>query len=711
MKKFLKWFFVTVFVFVVAIAAGGYYFLSTFDLNKYKTQIAALVEKEIGRTLSINGDARLGISFIPTLIVNDITLSNAEFSPNPYMVTLEQVEIQVSILPLLKKQIVLNNVSLIKPEIFLDVSKQGVPNWQFKSSDVESVSEPSSNPAIEKVKEQPALALLAGFVAKNVSIKNGSVVYNDMSSEKEMALDIRKFEVNAPNPDETMKVNLDVVFDEQPIKGMVELGSINSIAAGKPLELKVALEAYGAHSSVLGVVTDYLESPKFDLSVALTNPKGNFGAPKINFAGGVKGDLKKIDVTLDILDVAKNVITGQISADISGIKPFVSANLKSDLINLLAFSEPAKTAALDFSLISSANATELVPNEAIPYDLMKLVNAKLDLSIGKLIVSNDMEASNVSLNASLVDGVLRISPLSMGFGEGRVTLAASVDANARTAALNASSQGVLIQKLSREFAYDSQGDFGIESGGALDIDINLSTRGDTYRQLAETLDGRTIAIVGQSQVKTGKVRFLKFNLIDQVLQLLKLNEKKFNEIDLVCSVVRADLKSGKVVFPEGIAIESKQINFMADGKISLINDNIDFSMQPSFPDAVDANITGAVTSFLRIQGTIQDPKIALDNKAAVKAIVGMTTNAPVYVGSQLLANSNSSPCYSALVGTAHESRFPKPTGVKATTENVYKDTAKAVENSVKEIKTNAKESVKELKSSAKNILNAVKGKK
>ena len=73
-------------VVLLIVVVGGFIFIRNFDLNKYKPYISELVYEQTGRTLEINGEAKLALSFIPTLVLNDVSLSNAEWGAYPQMV-------------------------------------------------------------------------------------------------------------------------------------------------------------------------------------------------------------------------------------------------------------------------------------------------------------------------------------------------------------------------------------------------------------------------------------------------------------------------------------------------------------------------------------------------------------------------------------------------------------------------------------------------
>ena len=79
---------------IIILAIGGFVFVRNFDLNKYKPYIQNEVMKLTGRNLQINGDASLGISLIPTVVINDVTFSNPNWAKNPDMLKLEKLEKQ-----------------------------------------------------------------------------------------------------------------------------------------------------------------------------------------------------------------------------------------------------------------------------------------------------------------------------------------------------------------------------------------------------------------------------------------------------------------------------------------------------------------------------------------------------------------------------------------------------------------------------------------
>lgn len=723
MTKFLKVTGIVLLGLILILGIGGYFFLKNFDLNKYKSYVSDIVEEQLGRKLAINGNASVGISLIPTIVVEDVELANAAWATAPEMVKVQRMEVKFALLPLLKKQIVIDKIAIVKPQIFLETSKDGKNNWDFEKPKgnektqqaaalAESVVPEEQKQVANAVKsdtDNSSMALLAGFAAKNVSIEDGLLEINNHKDGSSTKLEIKNVAFSADSFYEDLKASFDIVFDGNAIKGKTILGSLDTLLTNKkPYPFDLTVTALGINLAANGSVKNAMKEPSFVADVNVYNPAGNMDAPETTLKSYVEGDLKQVKAEIKLLNIVTNVITGEVTANISGKIPAITADLRSDLINLEKFNQQSSFAFEIPSFIATANASPLVPNTAVPYDVMTKVNAKVDLDVKKLVIQPAMEANNVLVKADLHNGVLKVNPMQMNFGGGDLKADLEVNAAAKKISFNALSQNMLLQNLHKEFEVAGKGDFGIVSGGSTELKINLTANGDTYRQLVQTLDGQAIVIINKSVVQTGALSFMSGNFISQILNALPFNKKANQEVNLNCAVVRADLGGGKVVFPNGIALDSSQLNLVSNGSINLINDKLDFSIHPFSGKVVDTNVAQAISSLIKVKGTIEDPKIALDDKQALKTIVGMAAAGPAYLGSQLVLDADSAPCHTALAGTSYKDVFPAPTGVKAAGQDAYKDTSKAVGDSVKAITGTAKDTAKELEGAAKDILNMFK---
>jgi uncharacterized protein involved in outer membrane biogenesis len=119
-------------VVLVVAAVGALLVLPSFwDWNAEKGRMAALVKEHTGRDLGIAGDVSLRLLPAPAFSARQVTLSNLEGGSAPAMAQLEEMRVSVALLPLLRGEVQVKSVTLVKPEVLLEVLEDGRANWQF----------------------------------------------------------------------------------------------------------------------------------------------------------------------------------------------------------------------------------------------------------------------------------------------------------------------------------------------------------------------------------------------------------------------------------------------------------------------------------------------------------------------------------------------------------------------------------------------------
>ncbi|MDR1693829.1 MAG: AsmA family protein [Lactobacillaceae bacterium] len=714
--KFLKYLLIALISLIFLLLIGIAIFAYFFDLNKYKEQISQIVEKQIGREFAIDGNAKLGISLIPTLELEKVRLANAKWSKNPNMVELERLDVKVSILPLLRKEIEIYKLILIKPMIYLEINKDGKANWEFEALKSAALgykvyaqnAQTVVNDVIVQNNSEEFKMPIDGLFAKNILIRDGFVEFSNHKNNQDIKLKINEFNITSESIDSDMNFKFDVAYNDETIKGTATVGSLRSLVQDyNPYPFNLDITAFGANAKVGGSVIDALSKDlHYVLNVDATNPRGNFGAPQVKFVGVVDGNVNSVGINIHSLDVEENIITGNVVANIKGTLPYVFVSLNSDRFDLRKLK--TQTASLiEFpSLISSAHAAErLIKDAPLPFDVLKTVNADAKASMGTIIISDDMQIDKLNLTAKLKDGLLNADPITILAGDGTLAANASVNANNSSVKFSAKSQDIKIQKLYTALQSHDNKNFAILDGGSTDLNINITGSGKTVKSLISSLDGQVIAIVNKSKINSGELRFIKGNFFSQIMGMLNIRDNAEVNSTLNCAVVRADISKGSVNFPNGIAFDTNGLKLSSDGSINLNNEKIDFSIKPFSGSVTDVNISQIISSFIRVTGTLSEPGVGLDKTQTAKTAVGLALNAPVYAASAVLLDASSAPCYTALEKTSYSSRFPKPTGVAATGQDAYKGVEDAVKNTIKSVTSGNTE---DLKNTAKDVLKMFK---
>ena len=163
---------------IIAAAAGIALLLNP---NDYKQELSMLAAKQ-GVSLNIEGD--IAWQFFPNigLSVNKLTVHTQE-QADIALAQIETLTASVQLMPLLRKQVLINGIHLIRPHINLSVNEQGQGNWMLQAQEAEEGSE---SPTLETAEEQTTSAL--EFAMKTLSISDATLSYSDARNNQKISL-------------------------------------------------------------------------------------------------------------------------------------------------------------------------------------------------------------------------------------------------------------------------------------------------------------------------------------------------------------------------------------------------------------------------------------------------------------------------------------------------------------------------------------------
>ncbi len=99
------------------------------DPNDYKQEITDVIQDKTGRKLEIEGAISLSVFPWLGLDIGATRLGNAAGFADPWMASMETVQVRVKLLPLLKKQLEVDTVKLAGLQLSLAKDKSGKTNW------------------------------------------------------------------------------------------------------------------------------------------------------------------------------------------------------------------------------------------------------------------------------------------------------------------------------------------------------------------------------------------------------------------------------------------------------------------------------------------------------------------------------------------------------------------------------------------------------
>ncbi len=154
MKKFLKIAGGVVFLVIAAIAAG-FAVIANMDPSDFQPYLNAEIKDATRRDLKIAGDLKISVSLTPTVIANDVTLSNAAWGSRPHMVSLKRLETGLSQMPLLSDSLVVANIELIEPDILLETNDKN-PCVAALDKTAQQKANPGSAQPSQQQEEKPS---------------------------------------------------------------------------------------------------------------------------------------------------------------------------------------------------------------------------------------------------------------------------------------------------------------------------------------------------------------------------------------------------------------------------------------------------------------------------------------------------------------------------------------------------------------------------
>jgi len=172
-------------IFVLVLAAAILVIPSFIDWSGHRAEIAKKIKEATGRELIIGGDIAFTVIPSPVLKIGDIHLANATNASSTDMIAVEQLDVRVSLLPLLAGNIHVQSIRLIRPVIQLEVLENGKGNWLFATDntnvgDIETTKQ-SNDPAF--IENDTSNSSSLPIQIDNLIIEQGQLVYLDKAND------------------------------------------------------------------------------------------------------------------------------------------------------------------------------------------------------------------------------------------------------------------------------------------------------------------------------------------------------------------------------------------------------------------------------------------------------------------------------------------------------------------------------------------------
>ena len=319
---------------LIVIAAVAY--LHFADLNRYKPQISQRLTEYLGRQVDLAGDFNIKI-LPPSLSLNDANIANASWGSTPTMLSVQQLDMQIELLPLLSGKLLISKFRLNDVQVVVEHNEQGDNNWPLFESNVEK---PKAKPS-----QQPDALLLDFASDANIDIRNIKLSYRQSPGSQRREFILNTATIRGLGKLDTLQINFTGLIDNQSYQIMGKIGSLaNLLSADKSFPLDLQAHALNTDWKIKGEIKNVLKLERLQINAKasakdLTAWQQWLGVSiekgPININADIAGDLNKLSVTKLVAQIGHAVANGDMSLDMSSGKPAIYAamNIKDVHIN------------------------------------------------------------------------------------------------------------------------------------------------------------------------------------------------------------------------------------------------------------------------------------------------------------------------------------------------------------------------------------------
>jgi uncharacterized protein involved in outer membrane biogenesis len=615
---------------LIAVVVAGVAILSSLDFNEYKGLIAEKAKEATGRTLTIDGNLDLEISFSPKIAVDGVTFENAEWGSEPAMMTLDTFKAEVELLPLLSSEIRVNRVILSGLRVLAETNADGTPNWQFEAAEAGEAGEAES--AGESASDGGSPGALP--VVQEVQIDDVTLIYKDGVSGKTTSVTLEELTLAADGKGAPLELAFAAVFNDERIEGSGTLGSIDTlIGGGAPFPVKLSVSALGTETLVDGAIADIKAAKGIDLQIGVSGGNladtaargaklaGQDAAPPLTAnpftltarasdpAGGYA--LDGIGLTIGETD-----LSGAVTANLSGARPAVRADLTSrrfDLDDLIVRSEAESggdaAASGSGGGVTTASADaggkkRVFPADPLPLDGLKAADAEVQMKVAELVAA-PWRLTDVALEMTLINGNLNISKYAAKAFEGTIDGSLALDGSKATPTLALKTQV-------RGLDYGQLSSFAMKQDkpmahGQVDVDVDLNGAGGSVRALMAGLTGDIRAVTQDGRIDSNALNIVS----GDVLSALPFMGESKDDKTIECGVVEFNIKQGQAA-AKYLLFETGGISVVGEGGMNLAEEELALVFDPR---AKKASMVSVAEVPVAVKGTFAEPEFVPDATA------------------------------------------------------------------------------------------------
>jgi uncharacterized protein involved in outer membrane biogenesis len=598
--------------------------LAFMDWNWFKHPIERIASAKSGRTVTIAGDLNVHIwSWTPTIAINGLTLGNPPWEPNRPMAKIERLEVHLKLLPLLKGDVILPRVALLRPDVYLHQDKSGRANWTFENQ------APTNAPA-SKPTRLP--------VIRDLLIEDGKLQVADEMRKLKVDGTIQAHEQQSQGDATPFRIEGKGTINDQPFELKVAGGPLVNLDPDHPYPYDLHITAGDIKVSSRGRVLKPFDLSSMEADVALSGKDLAEGYYLTQLAlpntapFDLRAHIARNGLRFAVTDIAGKVgesdLHGKLDIDASRKRPSMTGELISDQLRMkdLAASLGGKTAkggnSLDARTEQKVAARQerakpekeapadpnarLFPDAHLQVDRVRAMDADVHFR-AKSIQAGSVPFKQVALRIKLDNGVLALDPFAFEMPQGRLSGEAKIDARQDVPKVHID---VRIKDIQLDQLKGKSPDAQAPLGGVMQARMVVNGTGDSVHAVMSDANGAFTLILPNGEVRSAFAELTGINVSKGLgLLLTKADDKA----PIRCGVAQFNIKNG-LMSAQNITFDTQNVVIKGTGDINLGPESLNLQIKG---DPKKIRFT-RLRSPIEVKGHLMKPSVGIDVGSTVK---------------------------------------------------------------------------------------------
>lgn len=603
-----------------------------------RDRIAAKVKAETGRSLTMSGP--VSFSFVPTahVTMENVALSGPPGMESPNLAEIGTLEVGVSLLPLIWREVTVDSVVLRDPVFNLAVDVNGRRNWDVTQRSADAPFSPgkplqlaqsatTANDASEPPQQTPSRRAISDISLRDMRIENGTVRFNDARKRRIHEATNISATIAMKSLTRPAKTEGSLLYQGQTINFDAEVSTVQQLVSQIPAHVAANIKSdlfTARYEGTLLLDNGELEGKLRAQTPALAKTASWLGAKVPNslelgpleLTGQLRASGKSYTFSNARLTANGAAAKGILTLDAAPERPYLHGELTIASLDLNRFLRPSSPPSQVDGLqpptrVQGYTARREWSEEPLRVTAMGAMDADLDLAVGEVIrkeVRTGRARLAVKLNQAVMETAFKEVELYGGTGQGTIVIDGR-DPDSPRVDVGFTLNGISMHPLLQDAAKMDW----IEGRGS--ATINVTGTGPNEKALIQSLSGQASIDVRDGAVRGIDIDRMAESLSDGAFEGLsaKPNDKTpFNSLTASWKI------EDGVARNDDLRLVSKHVSATGTGSVFLPDQELDYTMKPSLGG--NSGSGEGLEVPVRMSGPWHDPKYSVDVGGAVEQL-------------------------------------------------------------------------------------------